>query len=81
MLARINGEPGVVHFFGEDASRKAFAALWDGINGKRAAWASNPWVWVIGFGRTVAPMTRDGLALATPSSGIDVLSSGDARSR
>jgi hypothetical protein len=23
--------------------------LWDKINGKRAPWASNPWVWVITF--------------------------------
>jgi len=29
-------------------SRRAwFAAAWDRINGKRAPWASNPWVWVI----------------------------------
>jgi hypothetical protein len=25
----------------------AFAVLWDHINGKRAPWASNPWVWVL----------------------------------
>lgn len=31
--------------------RKAFAKLWDRINGERASWASNPWVWVIGFKR------------------------------
>ena len=24
---------------------------WDAINGKRAAWASNPWVWVLSFRR------------------------------
>jgi hypothetical protein len=29
--------------------RGCFALLWDGINGKRATWASNPWVWVIEF--------------------------------
>lgn len=28
-----------------------FAAGWDSINGKRAPWASNPLVWVIGFKR------------------------------
>jgi len=28
-----------------------FAALWDSINGKRANWASNPWVWVVSFRR------------------------------
>lgn len=26
-----------------------FATLWDSINGKKAPWASNPWVWVITF--------------------------------
>jgi len=28
-----------------------FSALWDEINGKRAPWASNPWVWAITFRR------------------------------
>lgn len=27
----------------------AFAALWDSLNNKRDPWASNPWVWVVGF--------------------------------
>lgn len=27
----------------------AFAVLWDTINGERAPWASNPWVWVVSF--------------------------------
>lgn len=31
--------------------RNQFAALWDSINGKKAPWSSNPWVWVIGFER------------------------------
>lgn len=26
-----------------------FAELWDSINGKRAPWASNPWVWRVEF--------------------------------
>lgn len=34
----------------EDA-RTWFAELWDRINGDRAAWASNPWVWVVSFKR------------------------------
>ncbi len=37
---------------GLDASpRAAFRVLWDVISGKRAPWASNPWVWVVGFRR------------------------------
>ena len=31
--------------------RNTFAGLWDAINGKRAAWADNPFVWVVGFER------------------------------
>ena len=31
-----------------------FVALWDGINGDRASWASNPWVWRVEF-RVVQP--------------------------
>lgn len=34
----------------EDA-KATFGALWDEINGKRAPWASNPWVWAITFRR------------------------------
>ena len=30
-------------------ARSAFAALWDTISGKRATWASNPWVWAITY--------------------------------
>jgi hypothetical protein len=26
-----------------------YAELWDRINGKRAPWKSNPWVWVVSF--------------------------------
>ncbi len=32
-------------------AREAFADLWDTINGKRASWASNPWVWRVEFRR------------------------------
>lgn len=28
-----------------------FASLWDSINGKRASWESNPFVWVVSFRR------------------------------
>lgn len=29
--------------------RNVFAALWDSINGKRATWSSNPWVYAISY--------------------------------
>jgi hypothetical protein len=32
-------------------SQGAFRKAWDSINGKRAPWSSNPWVWVISFKR------------------------------
>jgi hypothetical protein len=35
----------------EETARDAFMALWDRINGKRAPWSANPWVWVVTFGR------------------------------
>lgn len=31
-----------------DAAQE-FRSLWDSINGKRATWESNPWVWVVEF--------------------------------
>jgi len=31
--------------------RAEFASLWDSLNGARASWASNPWVWCIEFKR------------------------------
>lgn len=34
--------------------RDGFSDLWDSINGKRAPWESNPWVWAVSF-RQVAP--------------------------
>ncbi len=36
-------------FSAENTAREAFAVLWDSRNGKRAPWASNPWVWVVDF--------------------------------
>jgi hypothetical protein len=40
--------------YDDDSRRVGFQRLWDSINGKRAAWATNPWVWVVSFAR-VAP--------------------------
>lgn len=34
--------------------RAAFAMLWDYLNGDRALWKSNPWVWVIVFKRVTS---------------------------
>jgi hypothetical protein len=33
-----------------------FPTLWDTINGKRAPWASNPWVWVVEFKPLPGPL-------------------------
>ena len=46
--AVVNGERGTVAYF--DA-RTAFCHLWNQINGERAPWADNCWVWVISFKR------------------------------
>lgn len=42
------------HEWDNRTSPENFARLWDSINGKRGAWASNPFVWVITF-RRVTP--------------------------
>ena len=34
-----------------------FEELWDAINGKRAPWSSNPWVWVVEFTRVTEGAT------------------------
>jgi hypothetical protein len=31
------------------SAREEFSMLWESINGKRAPWASNPWVWCLTF--------------------------------
>jgi len=36
---------------GEWRNAAAFRCLWDKINGKRAPWVINPWVWVVKFKR------------------------------
>lgn len=41
---RIKGTPKAL-----PTAREAFSSLWDRINGKRAPWSSNPWVWVVSF--------------------------------
>lgn len=44
----LNGKPATLHPM---THRQAFAWLWDAINGEKATWASNPWVWAIAFKR------------------------------
>lgn len=48
MEGKVNGKPGTMHFFDPIAG---YAYLWNAINGKRAAWLSNPWVWAVEFVR------------------------------
>jgi hypothetical protein len=51
---------GLTHFCGaphrahgcprqHNTAREAYADLWDSINGARARWTTNPWVWMIDF--------------------------------
>lgn len=44
---RANGVP--VGAIEAHCERETFGELWDAINGKRATWASNPWVWRVAF--------------------------------
>lgn len=34
---------------------ESYADLWDTINGQRAPWSGNPWVWVVSFERAQKP--------------------------
>jgi len=43
---KVNGKPAKIAFY--DPIRW-YAALWDAINGDRAPWASNPWVFAISY--------------------------------
>lgn len=54
----LNGVPGK---YITGSARDAFAEIWDAINGDRAPWTSNPWVWVIEFKRLddAKPLTLD----------------------
>lgn len=45
------GENDCACFHAKAAARDSFQALWDRINGKRAPWADNPYVWAITFRR------------------------------
>jgi hypothetical protein len=38
----------------EAEHRASFAVLWDEINGDRAIWKSNPWVWRVEFRKVAA---------------------------
>lgn len=66
-LAEGVGEPvrtGLVYGHATDAwNQRAFAALWDSINGAMPgrAWDDNPWVWVVEFRRLPADAGGEGL--------------------
>jgi hypothetical protein len=47
MPGTVNGKPATVAIFDH---RKAFAVLWDAINGP-GSWERSPWVWVVSFRR------------------------------
>ncbi len=53
--ARAEGvEPHIDHPIGDvppSGHARAFERAWDAINGRRAPWASSPWVWAITFER------------------------------
>ncbi len=49
---REGGDPAVPWDEMSDTARARFELLWQKINGKRAPWASNPWVWRVAFKRT-----------------------------
>lgn len=38
----------------------AYRELWDSINGERAPWSSNPWVWCVSFRRCAAAQGGEG---------------------
>jgi hypothetical protein len=49
---RTIGQPGWQWGDGQgEGTRDAFSVLWDDINGTKAPWAANPWVWVVSFRR------------------------------
>ena len=46
----VDDRPGTaIADFDAGTARDQFRNLWDSINGKTFPWASNPWVWSIGF--------------------------------
>ena len=44
----------------EAYARELFAKFWDSINGERASWQSNPWVWRVEFKRVETASLRGG---------------------
>lgn len=52
IAAMLHGEP---VGGGAISARQCFEVVWDTINGKRAPWASNPWVWAVSFERIGDP--------------------------
>lgn len=40
---------GALSYTTPPTARELYGVLWDSINGKRAPWESNPWVWAVSF--------------------------------
>ncbi|MFA5027069.1 MAG: hypothetical protein WC713_04290 [Candidatus Methylomirabilota bacterium] len=53
--ARSEGVCTTPEWSGYLTARGAFAYLWEKINGRRAPWDSDPWVWVVEFRKLEAP--------------------------
>lgn len=47
-------------FHSKSAAIPSFQVAWDELNGKRAPWESNPWVWALTFENTARPILTDG---------------------
>lgn len=53
-------QPERTEYHGLASFRHGYEMLWQDINGERAPWSSNPWVWVIAFRRVEAQPSQGG---------------------